>query len=165
MKCAAVLVALLCASPALADEPRGCDKFKWPIVADQQANLNASRPLPSGREGVAPAGSMIVSLTSLGEAGLPKQPERSPRDPQAKAGFIRFAAPPQPGPIQLTLADAAWLDVVQDGNYVEPSAFSGALDCPGARKSIRFDLKPAPFTLQFSGSPVDRLRLTLHPVE
>jgi ABC-type tungstate transport system permease subunit len=49
------------------------------------------------------------------------------------------------------LSDEAWIDVIQDGKFLRSIGSSGRSDCPGLRKSVRFELKPEPFVLQLSG--------------
>ncbi len=51
----------------------------------------------------------------------------------------------------MSLSAAAWVDVIQHGQYIKPKAFSGAVECPGIRKTVQFNLEAAPFTLQLSG--------------
>ncbi len=52
---------------------------------------------------------------------------------------------------KVTLAAGAWIDVVDNGSFLHPIAFSGAMDCEGARKSVKFDLPARPVGVQFSG--------------
>ena len=68
---------------------------------------------------------------------------------------------PSPGRYKITLSDAGWIDVIQDGQYLKPVAFTGALDCPGLRKSVEFDIGPAPFTLQLSDVPAPTISVVL----
>jgi hypothetical protein len=42
--------------------------------------------------------------------------------------------------------------VVQDGHSLKPKAFSGATDCDGIRKTMKYELSASPFVLQVSGS-------------
>ena len=51
----------------------------------------------------------------------------------------------------MTLASAAWIDVVDDGAFLHPKAFSGAVGCEGARKSVKFELPGRPLDVQLSG--------------
>ena len=39
------------------------------------------------------------------------------------------------------------VDVVQDGHFLKPKAFSGATDCDGIRKTMKFELAASPFVV------------------
>ncbi len=49
------------------------------------------------------------------------------------------------------MSAGAWIDVIQDGKFLKPVAFSGASGCANARKSVKFRLAAEPATLQLSG--------------
>jgi hypothetical protein len=53
--------------------------------------------------------------------------------------------------------------VVQDGAFVKSSGFSGVLDCPGIRKSVKFLLAAKPFTIEVSGVEAPDLSLIVSP--
>src|ERR1700729_1292532 len=85
-----IALMLLGAVPACAaDEPSGCDKFKWNIDHERAALTAPDRiKLASGAELAAvPATGMTVSLTTPAEAKLPTPPERAPKE-GTFAGFI-----------------------------------------------------------------------------
>jgi hypothetical protein len=44
---------------------------------------------------------------------------------------------------------------------VKSTAFSGALGCEGIRKSVKFDLAAAPFTVELSGVKADSIKLAI----
>jgi len=44
---------------------------------------------------------------------------------------------------------------------VKSTAFSGALGCEGVRKSVKFDLAAAPFTVELSGVKTDSIKLAV----
>ncbi|HEY7843974.1 MAG TPA: hypothetical protein VID30_09865 [Bradyrhizobium sp.] len=152
----AAVVALLLLSTApvwAAEEPSGCDKFKWPIEHERAALTAADRArLASGSEVTAmPSGGMILTLVAPTEAKLPTPPERAPKD-GTFAGFASFKTAPKAGVYTISLSAGAWVDVVQDGHSLKPKAFSGATDCDGIRKTMKYELSASPFVLQVSGS-------------
>lgn len=150
----AVLAAacLIVSVAARADEPKGCDAFKWPLKNEASLLQSTTKAVVvSGTTASVGGKGVELRLLEYGAAGLPKTPERAPKTTPSMAGFINFAAPTAAGSYQITISAAAWIDVIQDGKYVKPTAFSGATDCPGVRKSIRADLAASPFTLQISG--------------
>ena len=50
---------------------------------------------------------------------------------------------------------------MQDGHAVKSAAFSGATGCEGIRKSVKFDLAAAPFTIQLSGVAANSIRIAI----
>lgn len=148
---------------AQAAEPSGCDKFKWPIARERAALTMPERALVRSGGDLAPTGGAVtLALAPSGDAKLPTPPERS-FPPETFAGFVRVAAPQQAGNYTISLSDALWVDVVQDGKMLKPSAFSGATDCDGIRKTLRFDLAATSLVIQFGGGKTDRVNLLLSP--
>ena len=158
------LAVLVCCLPiqAFAEDPHGCDKFAWPLDVERQLLLNPATqtaPVLDRRAGRA----VDVPLTPLADAHFTKAPERTPKNPNAFAGSLSFGAADASAKFKITVSDPAWIDVVQDGHYVKPIAFSGVLDCPGARKSVKFDIGPAPFVLQLSDVAQKKIAVIVTP--
>jgi hypothetical protein len=158
-----VIAACAVAAPALAQEPVGCDKFKWPLDKER-ATLNGT-DLPKVASGdrvtfPIPFGT-IVALLPFADAKLPAPPERAPKSPDTFAGFFQAPAPKQPGNYKITLSAEGWIDVAQAGQPAKSTAFSGALGCEGIRKSVKFDLAAAPFTVELSGIKADTIKLVI----
>jgi hypothetical protein len=157
------LVACAIAGPCLAQEPVGCDKFKWPLDKER-ATLNGTDlpKLTSGASVTWPIPwATTVALVAFADAKLPVAPERAPKSPTSFAGFVQIAAPPQAGTYKITLSSEGWIDVVQDGHIVKSVAFSGATGCEGVRKSVKFDLETHPLTLELSGVPADLIKIAV----
>ena len=89
-----------------------------------------------------PSTGMILTLVTPAEAKLPSPPERAPKD-GTLAGFANFKAAPKAGIYTISLSAGAWVDVVQDGHFLKPKAFSGATDCDGIRKTMKYELAGA----------------------
>jgi hypothetical protein len=162
---AIALLLLLSAVPAwAAEEPSGCDKFKWNIEHERAALTAADRAkLASGGEITAmPSSGMVLTLVAPAEAKLPTPPERAPKD-GTFAGFTSFKTAPKAGVYTISLSAGAWVDVVQDGHFLKPRAFSGATDCEGIRKTMKYELSAAPFVLQISGSKEDSISVAILP--
>jgi hypothetical protein len=157
------LIAFLVAAPALAEEPVGCDKFKWPLDKER-ATLNGS-DLPkivSGERVAFPIPfATIVALVPFADAKLPAAPERAPKSPDSFAGYFQVRAPARAGTYKITLSAEGWIDVTQAAHAVKSIAFSGALGCEGVRKSVKFDLAAAPFTVELSGVPADTIKMAI----
>jgi hypothetical protein len=162
-----VALTLLAAAPAIAaEEPSGCDKFKWNIDHARAALTAPDRTkLNSGGELAAlPATAVTLALVAPADAKLPTPPERAPKD-GTFAGFTRFTSAPKAGSYTISLSNGAWLDLVQDGHFLKPVAFSGATDCDGIRKTVKFDLSASPFVLQISGARENSISLAIQPSE
>jgi hypothetical protein len=163
----ATCLLLTAAAPAYAaEEPSGCDKFKWPIEHARAALTAPDRiKLASGAELPAiPATGMTFALVAPADAKLPSPPERAPKD-GTFAGFANFKAAPKAGIYTISLSAGAWVDVVQDGHDLKPKAFSGATDCDGIRKTMKYEISAAPFVLQISGARDNSLSVAILPSE
>jgi hypothetical protein len=164
---ALVALALLTTTSAMAaDEPSGCDKFKWNIDHARAALTAPDRvKLSSGSELAAlPATGVTLALVAPADAKLPTPPERAPKD-GTFAGFTKFTSAPKAGSYTISLSTGAWIDVVQDGHFLKPAAFSGATDCDGIRKTVKIDLSATPFVLQISGARENSLSIAIQPSE
>jgi hypothetical protein len=162
-----VVLALLTSTSAwAAEEPSGCDKFKWNIDHARAALTAPDRmKLNSGSDLAAfPATGVTLALVAPADAKLPTPPERAPKD-STFAGFTRFTSAPKAGSYTISLSNGAWLDLVQDGHFLKPTAFSGATDCEGIRKTVKFDLSASPFVLQISGARENSLSIAIQPSE
>src|SRR5271156_1764469 len=158
---------LLAAAPALAaEEPSGCDKFKWPIEHERAALTAPDRiKLASGGEIAAlPSPGMPLALHAPADAKLPTPPERAPKE-GTFAGFANFKSAPKAGIYTISLSAGGWVDVVQDGHFLKPKAFSGATDCDGIRKTMKYEIEAKPFVLQISGTKEDSVSVAILPSE
>lgn len=156
----------LSATPALAaEEPSGCDKFKWPIERERAALTAPDRAkLASGSEQAAPPASAItLGLLAPADAKLPTPPERAPKD-GTFAGFTSIKTA-KAGLYTVSLSTGAWIDLVQDGHFLKPVAFSGATDCDGIRKTMKYELSDKPFVLQVSGAKDNSLSIAILPAQ
>jgi hypothetical protein len=157
------LAAIIAAAPSLAQEPVGCDHFKFNVDKDR-ALLNSgdidhagngdTAPLPSAR-------AVELALALFETAKLPVPPERAPKPDSPFAGYVRLPGPPQAGSYKITISDAAWIDVIQDGRLQKSSAFSGVTGCAGIRKSVIFALNSDPFTVEISGVKAPSIKLAV----
>jgi hypothetical protein len=162
-----IALALLGTSPAwAAEEPSGCDKFKWPIDRERTALTAPDRlKLASGGELAAlPSTGMTLSLRPPAEAKLPSPPERAPRE-GTFAGFASFKSPPKAGLYTVSLSAGGWIDIIQNGHALKPKAFSGATDCDGIRKTMKYEISASPFVLQISGIKDDAVSMAILPSE
>jgi hypothetical protein len=157
---------LISATSALAaKEPSGCDKFKWPIERERAA-LSAPdhAKLATGSEQAAlPSSAITLGLVAPADAKLPSPPERAPKD-GTFAGFTSIKTA-KAGLYTISLSSGAWVDVVQDGHFLKPVAFSGATDCDGIRKTMKYELSAQPLVLQVSGAKDNSLSIAILPAQ
>lgn len=156
---------LLGAAPGFAaEEPSGCDKFKWPVHNERAALTAPDRAkLASGSEQAAlPSSAITLGLVAPHDAKLPTPPERVPND----GTFVGFTSikSVKAGLYTISLSSDAWVDVVQDGHLLKPVAFSGATDCKGIRKTMKYSLSDKPFVVQVSGAKENSLSIAILPI-
>src|ERR1700692_2119774 len=149
-----------------AEEPSGCDKFKWNIDHERAALTAPDRvKLASGGEVAAlPSTGMTLGLSAPADAKLPTPRERAPKE-GTFAGFTSFKAPPKAGIYTVSLSAGAWVDLVQDGHALKPKAFSGATDCDGIRKTMKYEISASPFVLQITNVKEDAVSVAILPSE
>jgi hypothetical protein len=159
-----IAFALLGTGSAWAEDPSGCDKFKWPVDRERAALTAPDRiKLASGAELAAlPSTGITLSLSAPNEAKLPSPPERSPRE-GTFAGFATFKNALPPGWYTISLSAGGWIDLVQDGQFLRSVTSSGVRDCDGIRKSVKFEIPPKPFILQISGVADNSVNLAIMP--
>ncbi len=162
-----IALVLLGTAPAwAAEEPSGCDKFKWNIDRERAALTAPDRlTLASGGDLAAlPSTGMTITLRAPSEAQLPSPPERAPKE-GTFAGFANFKGTPKAGLYTVSLSAGGWVDLVQDGHFLKPKAFSGAADCDGIRKTMKYELSASPFVLQVSGIKENSVSIAILPSE
>ena len=153
-----IALTLLAAAPAFAaEEPSGCDKFKWNIDRERAA-LTAPDRVKLASTG------MTLALLAPAEAKLPSPPERAPKD-GTFAGFASIKSAPKAGIYTVSLSAGGWVDLVQDGHFLKPKAFSGATDCDGIRKTMKYEIAASPLVLQVSGTREDAVSVAILPSE
>ncbi len=163
----AFALTLLGATSALAaEEPSGCDKFKWDITHARAALTAPDRAkVASGNEfATLPSSGFTLDLVQAADAKLPTAPQRAPKD-GTFAGFMKITAAPKAGLYTISLSTGGWVDVVQDGHALKPAGFSGATDCDGIRKTMKYDLAAKPFMLQISGTKENAISVAILPAE
>jgi hypothetical protein len=160
------LVLLGIAPVFAAEEPSGCDKFKWPIERERAALTAPDRvKLASGGElATPPSTGITLALRAPTEANLPSPPQRAPKD-GTFAGFANFKGIAKAGVYTISLSTGGWVDVLQDGHFLKPKGFSGATDCDGIRKTMKYEMAASPFVLQLSGFKADSVAIAILPSE
>lgn len=159
----AISLLLLSAAPAWAADPVGCEQFKWPVTKERA--LLTTPELPSMNSGVdaptLPPLAATLALKPEADAGLPKPSQRAQK-PGTFAGYLRLGQIPA-GSYAISVSDYAWIDVLQDGNYLKPTDSSGVSGCNGIRKILKFDLAAGSTTVQISGVVAKTIKLAVTP--
>jgi hypothetical protein len=106
-----------------------------------------------------PTGAFTLHLQTGANAAFAMPPERKPKTEHWFGGMVRLPAPDRPDIYQMTLSEEAWIDVAQNGRYTRSVGSSGRSDCPGLRKSMRFQLDAAPIVPQISGAASDSVAI------
>jgi hypothetical protein len=153
---------LVCAmsGAAFADDDSGCAKFKWSI-AKERALFAAPTPVGAGAVLEVGAAAYRVALADNDEVAYPARPERASK--AGTHGAVLTFAVKDDGLYDVTLSDEGWIDVVDHGQRISSSDFSGQKACPGVRKSVRFSLKAGDFTLQLSNVEGKAINIAVVP--
>jgi hypothetical protein len=159
-----VALAAMASSIIARAEESGCDKFAWPVQAEQRLLQSVEKVAAQSGKSFdrMPEHPVELNLVRLDEARFEKPPERTPKNPDSFAGALKIAAAVS-GVVEVSLSGNAWVDAIQDGRYLRPIAHTGASNCPGIRKIVKFELQPGPVTFQFSGIEARSLALLIAP--
>jgi hypothetical protein len=143
----------------------GCESFKWPLDKERAAfDDPALEKAASGAvRGPLKEQAFTLALVSAKDVAFTVPPAKKKHD--GFAGLVAFAAPEKSGTYQVTLSAEGWIDLVQNGAALASTDHSGAKNCPGLRKSVRFEVGDAPVALQISSAAADSIKVAIRPVE
>jgi hypothetical protein len=165
LACAAALVMPLHAS---AHEVASCQGFAWPLTTELQwMKATESEAIASGAKLSAPPEKAItLSLKPLSDVSFPVAPtSRHKSHATAFGGIVNFDGVAEAGIYQVTLAKKGWVDVIQNGKAIHSAAHTGTKDCDGARKSVRFEIGPGPFSIELSNFADDSAKFAIRRAE
>ena len=122
----------------------GCESFKWPLDKERAAfdDTALEKTASGAARGPLKEQSFALALLPTKDVAFTVPPARKKDD--GFGALVAFAAPEKPGVYQVTLSSEGWIDLVQEGKVLGASDHSGAKNCPGLRKSVRFMLGAAP---------------------
>jgi hypothetical protein len=165
--------ALFAAATVLAFAPlahaagTGCEAFAWPLDAERAA-LSAP-DVEKLASGAAPGAwterAFVLELKPVADVKFDMPPGGKPKG-EAKetfGGVLSFVAPAKATVYQVTLSGEGWIDVIQDGAQLATAGHTGAKECPGLRKSVRFEVAASPVVLQISGATTQTIGVALRP--
>jgi hypothetical protein len=164
----AALALTVLAAGARADDAPGCKALAWPL--DPERSAFASEKLESVGTGAARGPwkeqAFLLKLAPQESVGFAQPPgDRHPPKGKTFGGTVSFDAPAQAERYSVTLSSEGWIDVVQNGAGIRSDAHTGAKECPGLRKSVRFPVGAFPIVLQLSGVPTDTIKVGIRPAQ
>ena len=161
-----ILLALLvggAAVPAVADND--CVDFKWDVSKERALFAQAPVELAAGKDsksapGIVPNRLYKLRLAVQDHVVFSVPPGRKMTGTPAFAGLaaLRIEAP---GSYRIAIDLPLWIDVVSNGNLVQPTDYQGQHACSAPHKIVVFDLGSQPVILQFSNAFQDDVLLTV----
>ena len=156
-----LLLLALAPAPALAEEPSGCENFKWPIAKPQAALAAPGANLENG--GALTIGTAARVKLRAGRQGC-LRPSAGQGLPSTNiAAVLDLPKPSAAGVYTISLSGGAWIDVFQDNLALKPTDHSGVKDCPNIRKTLKFQLTPLTTVIQISNSPAPEVSIVILP--
>ncbi|MBV8849561.1 MAG: molybdate ABC transporter substrate-binding protein [Methylobacteriaceae bacterium] len=150
------------ARKAASAEQSDCDGVAWSLARERQWFADAATPTVESGAILKSNGAEHLVLSPVSAVQFPAKSDRKLKE-GTFGGVFPVAALDKPGLHQITASDEAWIDVSPDGKSVAPSvAHSSAKNCPGLRKSVRFDLS-GPVSIQIMNAPSRTLDLAIAP--
>jgi hypothetical protein len=154
--------ASLFATPALAD----CTGFKWPLDTELAWFAAGGDVAAKSGDELAdvPAKAIAVTLKPSKTVTLPVSAgvKDAAVGSDTFSGWVSFPAGVKPGLYQVTISADAWIDVVQNGALVHSKGFTGRRECDVVHKSVRYEIAPGPVSIQITGAPSEKVRLTVN---
>lgn len=160
---AAAFTLALLGGGAQAQDKNACDQFKWSVARERAWFAGEVKPAAAGAT-IVVGQAYEVALEPVDSVAFRLPPERAPK-PGGFGATLGVANIDRPGLYQITLSDEAWLDVVQGEARLKSVGFTGQKDCPGLRKSVRFDLAAGPLSVQISDVARDAIGLAIAPAQ
>jgi hypothetical protein len=162
-----ILLALLAggaARPALAEND--CVDFKWDVSKERALFAQAPGELTAGKDlksapGIVPNRLYKLRLAVQGQVAFSVPAGGKVTATPAFAGLatLRIEAP---GSYRIAIDLPLWIDVVSNGNRVQPTDYQGQHACSAPHKIVVFDLAGSqPVILQLSNAFQDDVLLTV----
>ena len=144
----------------------GCSGFAFDVsrelalFAGSAADVTAGTSTPKAAM-LEPGKLYRVMLNPQQATRFAVQPGKRTAPEGLHAGILQLA-PSAAATLRVSLSEAAWIDVVSDGNVLESSRHTGSHDCALLRKSVEFAVKPGtPVSIQLSGSSEQSVKIVV----
>jgi hypothetical protein len=142
-----------------------CVDFKWDVSKERALFARAPVELTAGKDaksapGIVPNRLYKLRLAVQDHVVFSVPPGRKMTGTPAFAGLaaLRIEAP---GSYRVAIDLPLWIDVVSNGNLVQPTDYQGQHACSAPHKIVVFDLGSQPVILQFSNAFQDDVLLTV----
>lgn len=143
-----------------------CSGFKWPVETEVAwvTSSDAETVKTGGDLAALPSKAIELKLESSPAVKFPVAPgiKKQALGPNSFSGWLTLAGVPKPGLYQVSLSHHGWIDVAQNGELIQSTAFTGSKDCKTLRKSVRFEIGEGPVVIQVGGVDVDTIKVTVH---
>jgi hypothetical protein len=166
-KALAILLALFAAAgalPALGDSD--CVDFKWDVSKERALFAQSPVALTAGKDpksapGIAPNRLYKLRLAVQDGVAFSTLPGKNTTATPAFAGLATLRIE-VPGSYRIAIDVPLWIDVVSNGNLLQPTDYQGQHSCSAPHKIVVFDLADSqPVMLQFSNAFQDDVLLTV----
>ena len=168
MRALGALIAVLsvAAAGARAEETASaCAHHKWSVEREVSLLAHPQEEAGSGAEWRAEEdGAFLLKLEALGEVVFAAPPERAPSEPASSYGGVVRLTGLDSGLYEISLSEAAWIDVVQNGAFAKSEDHSSGPGC-AIRKAVRFRLVAGEAVLQLSGAEAASIGVVVMRVE
>ena len=155
MRALGVLVAVLsvAAFGARAEEAvSDCANHKWSVEREAALLAHPQEEAGAGAEWRAEEdGAFLLKLQPLDKVVFEAPPERAPSEPASSYGSVVRLVGLDSGVYEISLSEAAWIDVIQNGAFAKSEDHSSGPGC-AIRKAVRFRLVAGEAVLQLSGA-------------
>jgi hypothetical protein len=151
----ACLVAAFASAEAAAEDK--CRNFSWSIgrpidlFDEPLPTVTTAQSLP--KEGV-----FALVLSPVGDVIYPKTPERGS---DGSWGGVITLENLAAGRYQVALSEEAWVEAIQENVRLPTQASARSSHCRGVRRSVEFEARGEPLTLQVGGASVRRLNIAV----
>jgi len=155
-------VALCASAAAQAVEP--CGETGWNLTHEQALFAGAPTAVEAGKSPtsaptLATDRLYRLTLTLQQHVAFAKAPGKKALTDGAYAGIARFNVP-SPGPYRVSIDRPFWIDVVQEGNLIKSTDFTGERGC-APHKIVAYDLPAGTLVLQLSGQVTPRVNVSI----
>jgi len=147
------------------DNP-ACEQFEWSIKPEVELLRDPYLELVFSGAALSslPDKGLVVGLQPHGTIDYVVAPGGEPK-PDSFAGLLFIKEVPRAGTYQVTVSEAAWIDLIQKDKALPLVGETINPNCSEARKSMRFRLERGPVTVQISSTNSTLIKLVILPVE
>jgi hypothetical protein len=146
-----------------------CTGFKWSVDAEMSliAAPEAEAVTTGGAIASIPAKAIVLKLEPSPSVKFPAAPgiKKQAIPQNSFSGWFKIEKVTKPGLYQITIPNHSWLDVVQNDELVQSTAFSGDPECKTLRKSVQFELGSSPAIVQIGGSSEASIKFTIREAD